>query len=543
MPKENNLKPVLIASAWPYANGSLHFGHVASLISADFLARYFRVKGHPVMFVSGSDCHGTPIEVKAEKEKTTPKEIVERYDLEFRHNLIDGLGFSYDLFSKTANPFHYKKVQEFFLDLLDKGFVYEKTQNLPYCENCKRFLPDRYIEGTCPKCSFEEARGDQCDECGSILDAKDLISPRCKTCEKKPVWRDSKHFFLKLSHFEESLIEWVGKSQKWRINARKFTLNFLEGGLHDRAITRDSGWGVPIPLPGYEGKTIYVWFEAVSGYLTASQEFSQKIEKPDLWQDFWKNPAALHYYVHGKDNIPFHTVIWPAILMGLGELHLPDIIVSSEYLSFEGKQFSKSRNWGVWLPEFLEKQDPETLRYYLGVNGPETADSDFSWSEYRVKTNTELIGKFGNFVNRTLTFVQNNFEGLVPEKKEVLEGQEILKQGVALIEKTGEMIEKTRFHEALKNIIEYCEKCNRYIDNAEPWKVVKQDKDKAGDILNVCAQTVSILETVFYPFLPKTTEKTRKQLNLTEKREWKFSEIKSGHQIGTIEPLFKRIEL
>ncbi len=544
MNKENRLKPILVASAWPYANGSLHLGHVAGLMGADFLARYFRIKGNPVMFVSGSDCHGTPIEVKAEKEKTTPKEIVEKYDLEFRNNLIDKLGFSYNLFSKTANPFHYEKVQEFFLDLLKKELIYEKTQNLPFCKHCKRFLPDRYIEGMCPKCGFNEARGDQCDECGSILDAKDLINPRCKICGEKPIWKDSKHFFLKLSHFEKPLFEWVKKSRNWRNNARNFTLTFLEGGLHDRAITRDSSWGVPIPLPGYEGKTIYVWFEAVSGYLTASQEFSQKIEQPDLWQNFWKNPEAFHYYVHGKDNIPFHTVIWPAILMGLGGLHLPDMIVSSEYLSFEGKQFSKSRNWGVWLPEFLDAQNPDALRYYLGINGPENADSDFSWREYQVKTNTELIGKFGNFINRILSFTQKNFNNLVPERSgNNNENEKIIDKCNKLIAEVGNLIEETKFHEALKKIISFAEYCNRYVDSLEPWKIIKENKEEAGNTINICIQTISALEIAISPFLPFTAEKIRKQLNVSGRTKWEFSPVEAGHQIGEVEPLFERVEV
>lgn len=543
MQQKKTNKSVFIGSAWPYANGSLHLGHIAGFIGADFLARFHRAKGDKVLFVSGSDCHGTPIEVKAEQMGVPPQEIVETFDTEFRHNLIDQIGFSFDLFYKTASPFHYKKVQEMFLDLYEKGLIYEKVQELPFCESCNRFLPDRYIEGECPKCHFSLARGDQCDECGSILDAKDLINPKCKNCNETPVFKDSTHFFLKLSAFEEKLTEWVHKQKEWRPNALNFTLKFLEKGLIDRAITRDSKWGIPVPIKGFEDKTIYVWFEAVSGYLTASQKHSMDLEKKDLWKNFWQNDKAIHYYVHGKDNIPFHTIIWPAILMGLGNLNLVNRIVSSEYLSFEGKQFSKSRNWGVWLPEFLETRDPETLRYYLGINGPESADSDFSWKEYQVKVNTELIGKFGNFINRTLSFIHNNFSGQVPEEGKNLKENELIQKGELLIQSVGEKIEKTKFHESLKNIIEYCELCNRYIDEKEPWKTIKEDKKIAGEVLNACVQAVSILETVIYPFLPKTAEKIKKQLNRKEARSWQFVKLESGHKIDLGKPLFERIDL
>jgi len=555
--KKVNKPPIFIGSAWPYANGSLHLGHVAGLIGADFLARYYRLHGNPVLFVSGSDCHGTPIEVRAEQEKITPQKIVKKYDKEFRKNLIDGLGFSYDLFTKTANPFHYKKVQEFFLDLLGKKYIYEKVQSLPFCPKCKRFLPDRYIEGECPICHFIPARGDQCDNCGSILDAKDLINPRCKVCGSKPVWRDSKHFFLKLSAFEKELLKWVKKSKGWRKNAKNFTLKFLEKGLHDRAITRDTEWGVPIPLKGYEGKTIYVWFEAVSGYLTASQEFSKTIGNSNYWKLFWQcteSEIPIHYYVHGKDNIPFHTAIWPAILMGVGGLNLPDIIVSSEYLTFEGKQFSKSRNWGVWLPEFLANHDPDTVRYYLGINGPESADSDFSWKEYQTKVNTELVGKFGNFINRVLNFLNDNFESTVPKLKNPDKfDRKILNTCREIFPAVGKCIEETKFHDALKIILSFAEECNRYIDQKEPWKTIKSTSSvetqdlaslqKTENTLYICLQAISAMQLLIYPFLPFASKKIQKQLNISKRKEWKFYEITAGHKIRKAEPLFKRIEI
>jgi len=531
---------IFIGGAWPYANGSLHLGHVSGLIGADFLARYFRLKGNKVLFISGSDCHGAPIEVKADKLRISPKKIVEKYDKEFRDNLIDKLGFSYDLFSKTTSKFHHKKVQEEFLDLLKKGYIYKKVQKLTYCEKCKKFLPDRYVEGKCPKCGFEEARGDQCDECGNLLDPRELLKPKCKICETEPTQKDSEHFFLKLKSFEKELLKWVNDSEGWRGNAKKFTINFIKEGLIDRAITRDSEWGIPIPLPRYEGKCIYVWFEAVSGYLTASQKLSEE-GKLD-WKDFWKSDNAFHYYVHGKDNIPFHSIIWPAILLGLGGLNLPDRIVSSEYLSFEGKQFSKGRNWGIWLPEFLKDYEPDTLRYYLGISGPETSDSDFTIKEFKLKVNTELLGKFGNYVNRVLNFTNRNFSSTVPAKGKLEDkDKKLLEEGEKLFQETGRLIEETKFKEALGKIKKFAENCNKYIDEEEPWKIIKEDKEKTGRTIYTCIQSISILQTLLLPFLPFSAEKIRKQLNVPERKEWKFHEIKEGHKIGEAKPIYKRI--
>jgi len=511
-------------------------GHIAGFIGADFLARYFRLKGNKVLFVSGSDCHGTPIEVKAEKEKKIPKEIVEKYDKEFRDN-FKKLGFSFDLYTKTAGPFHYKKVQEKFLDLYEKKLIYRKTQELTYCEKCKRFLPDRYVEGECPKCHFDQARGDQCDECGTLLDTKELINPKCKTCGAAPVWKEAEHFFLKLTAFKKEILSWIKKSSGWRANAKKFTINFIEKGLVDRAITRDSKWGIPVPIKGYENKSIYVWFEAVSGYLTASKQYSKKIGKDNLWKEFW-NKKSFHYYVHGKDNIPFHSIIWPAILIGLGNLKLPDRIVSSEYLSYEGKQFSTSRNWGIWLPDFLKQYEPDTLRYYLAINGPENADSDFNIKEFKTRVNTELLGKFGNFVNRVINFTNNNFNGSVPKK---ISNEELIKKGEKLFDTVGKLIEETKFQEAIKKIRAYQEECNRFIDKKEPWKTIKKDKEEAGNTIYTCIQAISIIQTLLSPFLPFTSNEIQKQLNISSKDKWKYFEIKSGHKLGKAKPIFKRI--
>ena len=535
-------KNILIGGAWPYANGELHLGHVAAIMSGDFLARYFRLKGNKVMFVSGSDCHGTPISVKAEELKTTPKEISDKYDAKMRESLIDGLGFSYDLFFKTSDPFHGKKIQELFLNLYNKGYIYKKNQTLAYCDKCTRFLPDRFVEGTCPKCNFGKARGDQCDECGSLLDFQDLINPVCKLCNGSPREQETEHFFLKLTAFEKELASYIKNSKDWRKNAKNFSVKFLESGLHDRAITRDSNWGIPVPISGYEHKVIYVWFEAVSGYLTTSQKLSEDLGKPELWREFWHGDNTYHYYVQGKDNVPFHSIIWPSILMGADNLHLPDNIVSSEYLNFEGSQFSKSRNWGVWIGEFLKEYEPDTIRYYLGINGPENKDSDFSWDDFKLRVNSELAGKLGNFVNRSLTFVNNKFDGKVPSVKDLTsEDKKILNDCKEMFNTIGDLIERAKFKDALKKIMAFTDNCNKYFNDQEPWQAIKSDKIRAATILNTCVQAISAIQVLTSPFLPFSSDKILKQLNTEKRDEWQFYEIAAGHGLGEIEAIYKKI--
>lgn len=518
------MKKIFIGAAWPYANNSMHLGHVAALVGGDILARYFRRHGDDVLYVSGSDCYGTPIAVEAEKRGIDPKEIASKYDGEFRENLTSGLSFSYDLFTSTLTDNHKKVVQENFLKLLKKGFIEEKTVDLPFCVNCDRFLPDRYIEGECPNCHFNNARGDQCDECGQILDAKDLINPRCKICGGKPEFRPSKHFFLKLSKLSPEIEKFIKDSNGWRPNAKNFSLKIVDSKLHDRAITRDIDWGIDIPLDGYTGKKIYVWFEAVTGYLSASMEWAKSSGDESAWRAFWENEEAVHYYVHGKDNIPFHTIIWPGMLLGLGGLKLPDIIVSSEYLTLEGKQFSKSRNHAVWLPYFLQNFDSETLRYYLISNGPETSDADFSWKNYQLKTNNELIGNFANFINRTLVLTKNNFsEGLKFDGKYSKEQEGILEKARVSFEQTGELIEKANFREALKTVFSLAEDGNRYLNKQEPWKKIKIDRAEAEKDLLVLINLIGAIGQLIEPFLPETSRKI--SAVLSSENGWGFQRI------------------
>jgi len=534
-------KKIFIGAAWPYANNSMHLGHVAALIGGDVLARYYRQRGDEVLYVSGSDCYGTPIAVEADKLGVEPIKIAEKYDKEFRQTLCEGLSFSYDIFTNTLTEKHKEIVQRNFKDLLEKNKIEEKEVELPYCEKCQRFLPDRYIEGECPKCQFKDARGDQCDNCGSILDPKELINPRCKSCGGQPIFKKSKHFFLKLSELESQIKKFISNSKDWRANAKNFSLKFVEGGLHDRAITRDLEWGVDVPIPDYEGKKIYVWFEAVTGYLSASVEWTKKSGKDDAWQEFWKNSDAIHYYIHGKDNIPFHTIIWPAILMGLGDLKLPDVIVSSEYLTLEGSQFSKSRNHAVWLPDFLKEFDSETLRYYLIANGPETSDADFSWEAYQIKVNNELIGNFANFINRTLILIKNNFKDNLEISGEFnKEQKDLLEKTEKAFNLTGDLIERTSFREAIKTVFSLAEDGNRYLNKHEPWKKIKQDVSKAGNDLLVLANVICAIGSLIEPFLPKTSEAILKSLS-AERGNWSFKLIDSV-KLNETNLLFEKIE-
>ena len=537
-------KKILIAAAWPYANGSLHLGHVSALLGGDIIARHARSLGKEVLFVSGSDCHGTPIAVEADRQGINPREIAEKYHKEFRQDLIEKLGFSYDLYTTTTTDNHRRVVQELFTKLYADGAIYTKIEKLPYCLSCKRFLPDRYIEGGCPICHFNDARGDQCDECGNLLNPNQLINPLCKICSNPPEWRPSEHFFLRLSAFQDQLKRWVEKSVGWRLNARQFTLGLLEQGIHDRAITRDTEWGVPIPLPGYAGKSIYVWFEAVCGYLSASKEWSQLKGRDDLWEKFWLDDSAVHYYVHGKDNIPFHTIIWPAILLGFGELHLPDRIISSEHLTLEKHQFSKSRHWAVLLNDFLREFDPETLRYYLVANGPETADADFSWENYRVRTNSELIGVFGNYIHRVLSFVKTYFPDGVEFPGKLSGPQaELLEVAKKSFDTIGAAIEEGRLRDGLRLVFDLAAHGNRYINTVAPWLSIKKDHLVAGADLAVAVHLARCLAILVSPFLPATAQKIGRSIESDGiKLEWQYPHQTGRTVVGVPEPLYRKIE-
>lgn len=552
-------KNVFIGLAWPYANGSLHLGHVSAFIGADILARFHRLYGNKVLFVSGSDCYGTPIAVEATQRGIEPSEIAERYHAEFQETLCNGLGFSYDLYTKTTTDQHASVVQELFLKLYENGNLYLKTQDALYSPFLNRFLPDRFVEGTCPKCKAIDARGDQCDECGSLLDSLELINPRINPriitretalsadnlhLERRP----SEHFYLKLTGLQQTLEKWVAEtSGPWRANAKGFAESFLRQGLHDRAITRDTDWGIPIPLPGYDNKRIYVWFEAVTGYLSASKLWAKNAGTPEAWKDFWLNDDALHYYVHGKDNIPFHTIIWPALLFAEGTLHKPDRIISSEYLTLEGKQFSKSRGWAVWLPDFLEAFEADTLRYFLVVCGPESRDADFSWSEYSEKINGELIGTFGNLVNRTLTFAEKHFpEGMTYPEIADAESRKLIERTEKAFEMIGVLITNGQFRAAFKEILDIAQTANQYVHLREPWHKIKDvgNREEVESTLAILSHVIRNLAVLINPFLPKTSSTLLGFYNSPETElSWKYRAPLSSERIkvSSVRSLYRKI--
>jgi methionyl-tRNA synthetase len=536
---------VFIGVAWPYANGSLHLGQIAgAYLPADIFARYHRLKGSRVLMVSGSDQHGTPITLRAEREGVKPEAVAARYHQEFLES-FRRLGISFDLFTSTGTANHAGTAQDFFLKLLDKGYLYQATVSQPFCPRCQRFLSDRYIEGTCPYCQAGGARGDQCDDCGKPLSPAELISPYCSFCGGAPEFRDSEHFFFRLSAFQERLLEWVRKQSHWRQNVLNFTLRYLESGLKDRAITRDIDWGVPVPLPGFEGKRLYVWFEAVIGYLSAAKEWAESGGDTERWRDYWQGGSSRGYYFIGKDNIVFHTIIWPAMLMGYGDLNLPYDVPANEFLMIEGRKLSTSRNWAVWLPDYLERYHPDPLRYLLSAAMPETSDTDFSWREFVRRNNDELVATYGNLVHRVLTFSYRNFAGAVPVLSYGAEPTQLQNSCAATLKLMDESLGRCQFRLALKQAMDLAQEANRYLDEKSPWKVVKQDKQAAADALYDAISVISSLRIALYPFLPFSSQQLHEFLGfdgVIEDYGWQPSFPEPGQKLLSPQPLFTKLD-
>jgi methionyl-tRNA synthetase len=516
---------ILVAVAWPYANGPRHIGHVAGFgVPSDIFARYHRLKGNHVLMVSGTDEHGTPVTLAADKEGVSPREIADRYNKVIGDDL-QHLGLSYDLFTRTTTRNHYEVTQDLFKTLYDKGYLIKRTTLGAFSASTGRTLPDRYVEGTCPICGYPDARGDQCDNCGNQLDPVDLINPRSKVDGAPPVFKETEHFFLDLPAFAEQLTNWITRQAHWRPNVRNFSLNFLKE-LKPRAITRDIDWGVPIPLPEYaerDDKRIYVWFDAVIGYLSASVEWAKNRGTPDAWRDWWQNRDARHYYFMGKDNIVFHSVIWPSILIGYGNggaigggagepLQLPYDIVSSEFLTMEGKKFSSSRGIVIYVNDVLSRYDADPLRFFLTIAGPENQDTDFTWAEFVRRNNDELVATWGNLANRVLSIAHRNF-GQAPEPGELSEADRGLLAVVeAGFETVGNLIATARFKAALSEALRLSDLANKYVSDQEPWKLVKSDRDRAATVLYVALRAVDSLKVLFTPFLPFSSQKLHELL-------------------------------
>jgi len=536
---------IFIAVAWPYANGPLHLGHVAgAYLASDIFARYHRAKGNEVLMVSGSDQHGTPITIKAEQEGKTPAQIAAQYHRGFL-NSWQKLGISFDLFTSTDTANHAKVTHDIFLTLLNRGYIYKATASQPLCSKCRRFLPDRYIEGTCPYCGFAGARGDQCDQCGKPLNPSELLNPQCRLCGTTPQFKDSEHFFLRLSAFRDRLLDWVKQQTHWRQNVYSFTLRYLEEGLKDRAITRDIEWGVNVPVDGFENKRIYVWFEAVIGYLSATKEWAKSIGDEDKWRLFWQGDVKSYYFI-GKDNIPFHTIVWPAMLMGYDDLNLPYDVPANEFLTIEGKKLSTSRNWAVWLPDYLSRYDPDPLRYLLSINMPETGDADFSWQEFIRRNNNELVATYGNLVHRVLTFVYRRFDGRVPAPVELdSQSQELIDKAKDTLNIMDDLLYHCHFRQSMRAAMSLAQEANRYLEDKSPWKTIEQDKQASANALYVAIVILSTLKTALYPFLPFSSQKLHEFLGFGGKVQddgWQLHIPTPGQKLLLPKPLFSKLD-
>jgi methionyl-tRNA synthetase len=536
---------IFIGVAWPYANGSLHLGHIAgAYLPADIFARYHRLKGNEVLMVSGSDLHGTPITIRAEQEHTTPAEVAQKYHRAFKQDW-EGLGISWDLYTTTGTANHAEVTQDIFNTLMKNGYIYKATTSQPFCPKCNRFLPDRYVEGICPFCGDKGARGDECDQCGKPLNANELKEPHCRTCGTPPEFRETEHFFFKLSAFNDRLLEWVKGQTHWRTNVRNFTIGFLEEGLKDRAITRDIDWGIKIPVPGFESKRFYVWFENIIGYLSASKEWAQLQGEPEKWRRFWEGDARGYYFI-GKDNIVFHTMSWPAEILGYGGLNLPYDVPANEFLNFEGKKGSKSHNWAVWAPDYLKRYDPDPLRYMLSINMPETNDTDFSWREFLRRNNDELVATYGNLVNRVLTFTYKNFNGKAPEPGALDDAdKEIQSKARETIKQIDENLGACKFKLSILRAMELAQAANRYLDIKAPWKTIKTDRQAAATSLYVALVIITQLKNILYPFMPFSSQKVHEYLGFQSditRGGWQWQDLPAGQLLCQPQPLFKKLD-
>ncbi len=531
----------MVTSALPYANGPLHLGHLAgAYLPADIYARFLRMNQQEVLFCSGTDEHGVPITITAEKMGITPMQVVDKF-----HSIIAEdfrrFGISFDNFSRTTRPEHMKFAQSVFLELLEKGHIVPRDMKQLYCPDCKRYLPDRYINGTCPKCGSEDARGDQCESCGTWTEPFELVNPKCGICGAVPETRDTRHWFLLLDHFQGWLEGWLGEQSDWKTNVLKYCHSWLGDGLRERAITRDISWGVPVPLEEAKGKVLYVWFEAVLGYISSTKEYFAKAGKdPEEWKKYWQSSDARLVQFIGKDNIVFHCIIEPSLLHGLGGYTLPWNVPANEFLNISGEKFSTSKGTGIGLADYLEHFDPDPMRYALSVNAPESRDSDFSWMEYQSRNN-ELADVLGNFINRTLKFTSSKFSGKVPE---AVNDTVLLGKAEETAADMAVLINSFKFKKAIGVAMELAREGNRYFDTAKPWKSLKTNPEECAVTVASCLNLCASLAVIFEPFIPFSTEKIRRMLGL-DKLSWSDAGtvlLKPDHELGNAEILFKKLE-
>jgi len=536
---------ILVAVAWPYASGPRHLGHLAgAYLPADIFARYHRLAGNEVLMVSGSDVHGTPITVRADNEGVEPQVIVDRYHAEFLKNW-EQIGIAWDLYTSTGTANHHAVTQDMFLGLLEHGYLAKWTSSQLYDPEAKRFLPDRYVEGTCPHCGYPEARGDQCENCGRTLDTTDLIEPRSRLTGATPENRDTEHFFLLLSKLEVPLREWLEERKGWRKHVKNWALGMINEGLPDRAITRDIEWGVEIPVGDLgPGKRIYVWFDAVIGYLSASKEWAQLNGEPEAWRRWWEDPSAESYYFVGKDNIPFHTVIWPAMLMGYGGLNLPTDVPANQYVTFASEKASASRGVGQSIGWYAKRLEPDALRYAIASVLPEQNDTDLSDDDMIRRINEELVATWGNLVNRVLSLSDRNFDSKVPEPGPLTPTDEAL---IASIDKTLETaagyIEAVELRAGLRAAMDAASEVNAYLNSEEPWHVIKEDQGRAATILWTAIQAISGIRVALTPYLPWTSARLGEMLGIgADVSGWERPEVAGGTGLGEVETLFTKLD-
>ncbi len=544
---------ILVTSALPYANGRLHLGHLSgAYLPADIYVRYKRLNGDDIIYICGSDEHGVPITISADKENVSPQVIIDRYH-ELNYDAFKKFGMSFDNYSRTSLPIHHETAKEFFLEYYNKGLLKEKKTLQFYDEKSKMFLPDRYVEGTCPNCGSEEARSDECENCGKLYEPSELKNPKSKISGEEPVLKETSHYYFPLGDFQPQLEKYINEMNAkygWRENVMQYCRGWFKDGLKDRAVTRDLDWGVKVPLDGAAGKVLYVWFEAVLGYISSTKEYSQKIGKPDLWKEYWQDKNTKYVAFIGKDNVVFHCIVFPAMLKAWNngekvKYCLPQNVPANEFLNFEGKKFSKSRNWGIDVIDFLKIFPADPLRYTLAANLPENRDTDFQWKEFQAKNNSELAAIFGNFINRTFTFAHKHFDGKVPSKGELNEmDKEMIKTVSEYPQKISEYFERYKLKEGTNEIMNLARAGNKYFNDSEPWKTVKSDKEKCSTTINICLQTIYTLAELFEPVVPFSSIKIFKMLN-AEKTEWQKcgdENLPAEHKLNEAEILFPQIE-
>ena len=538
--------PIIVTSALPYANGPLHLGHLAgAYLTADFFVRYNRLKGEDVLFICGSDEHGVPITIAAEKEGVSPQDIVDRYH-EWNKDTFQKMGISFDYYGRTSSAVHHEISQEIFTELYEKGFFKLKSEELFYDESTQMFLPDRYVKGECPNCGYGEAYGDQCEKCGNSLNPTELINPVSALSGETPVRKETQHWYMPLGEMQDKLESWIKTREHWKPNVMGQIKSWLQEGLNDRAATRDLNWGVPVPLEGADGKVLYVWFEAPIGYISATKEWAQQSNNPEAWKKYWKNDEAKLYHFIGKDNIVFHCIMFPIVLMEHGNFILPENVPANEFLNLEGKKLSTSRGWAVWLHDYLEHFEADYLRYALGVTLPESKDSDFSWKDFQNRVNNELVAVFGNFVNRASSFIEKYANSMVPP---LVDPQPIDVKMLGAIDTQRQKIEFAyehfRFREVVQEGMQLARLANKYFTDTEPWKTRKTNETACFNSLHVSIQVVAALSVLMEPILPESMKMLRHQIGLSDSTKW--SEISAsiltvGQSLQVATLLFQKIE-